>query len=306
MSNIQTKAVKHRGSRLSKHSDFRAALVFMAPNLIGFLVFTLVPVIVSMGMSLYDWPLTGERTFVGLQNYINLFTKDVLFSKVLGNTIVYVVAYVSLNVVLAMVFAVWITSLKRFNQFFRSVFFMPMMIGLVSSTMIFKWLMSNNGLINSIISYFGGDPINWFGSTKTAMLSVVLVSVWQGFGYNMVIFIAGLLGVSESLKEAARIDGANPAQIFFKITLPGMSPSVFFAVVMTVISSFQVFDQTLVSTMGGPNNATNTLVLYIYNNAFKYNRLGYASAIAWVLFICILLVTGILMAQQKRLVNYDY
>ena len=132
-----------------------------------------------------------------------------------------------------------------------------------------------------------------------------LGDVYKRQGYNMVIFISGLLSVPKSLTEAAKIDGANSIQIFFKITLPAMSPSIFFAVVMTVISSFQVFDQTFVSTMGGPNNETNTMVLYLYNNAFKYQRLGYASAIAWVLFFCMLIITGILMKQQKRLVNYD-
>ena len=121
----------------------------------------------------------------------------------------------------------------------------------------------------------------------------------------MVIFISGLLGVSQSVQEAAKIDGANAVQTFFRVTLPCMSPSIFFAVVMTVISSFQVFDQTFVSTMGGPNNETNTLVLYLYNNAFKYQRLGYASAIAWVLFFCVLIVTAFLMKQQKRFVNYE-
>ena len=137
-----------------------------------------------------------------------------------------------------------------------------------------------------MLRFFGAEGFNWFGSTKTAMIAVVIVSIWQGFGYNMVIFISGLLSVPKSLTEAAKIDGANSIQIFFKITLPAMSPSIFFAVVMTVISSFQVFDQTFVSTMGGPNNETNTMVLYLYNNAFKYQRLGYASAIAWVLFFC--------------------
>lgn len=296
--------MKRQGKKKNK-SDFKAAMVFLAPNLIGFLIFTMIPMVFSLVMSLYDWPLTGEHKFIGFQNFIHLFTKDVLFPKVMKNTLIYVFAYVVLNSLLAMLMAVWITSLKRFNQFFRSVFFLPMMIGIVSSTMIFKWILSENGIVNSIIGWFGGTTLNWFGSISTAMIAVVIVSVWQGFGYNMVIFISGLLSVPVSLKEAAKIDGANSRQVFFKITLPSMSPSIFFAVVMTIISSFQVFDQTFVSTMGGPNNATNTLVLYLYNNAFKYRRLGYASAIAWVLFFCILIVTAILMRQQKH-VNYDY
>lgn len=293
------------GKKKKGKSDLGIAIIFLAPNLIGFMIFTLVPMVFSMVMSLYDWPLTGEHTFVGLDNFITLFTQDVLFWKVMKNTLVYVAAYVALNVVIAMAMAVWITSLKKANEFFRSAFFLPMMIGIVSSTMIFKWILSENGLVNTIIRLFGGDAPNWFGSTATAMIAVVIVSVWQGFGYNMVIFISGLLGVPDSVKEAAKIDGANAVQTFFRVILPCMSPSVFFAVVMTVISSFQVFDQTYVSTMGGPNNATNTLVLYLYNHAFKYQRLGYASAIAWILFFCILIVTALLMKQQKRFVNYE-
>ena len=296
---------KKSGSKRKSKSDFGVALVFLAPNLIGFLIFTMVPMIFSLVMSLYDWPLTGERAFVGAANFVKLFTEDVLFWKIMKNTLVYVAAYVAFNVLIAMGMAVWITSLKKANEFFRSAFFLPMMIGIVSSTMIFNWILSDGGLVNSVIRFFGGEAPNWFGSTATAMIAVVIVSVWQGFGYNMVIFISGLLGVSQSVQEAAKIDGANAVQTFFRVTLPCMSPSIFFAVVMTVISSFQVFDQTFVSTMGGPNNETNTLVLYLYNNAFKYQRLGYASAIAWVLFFCVLIVTAFLMKQQKRFVNYE-
>ena len=295
---------KKSGSKRKSKSDFGVALVFLAPNLIGFLIFTMVPMIFSLVMSLYDWPLTGERAFVGAANFVKLFTEDVLFWKIMKNTLVYVAAYVAFNVLIAMGMAVWITSLKKANEFFRSAFFLPMMIGIVSSTMIFKWILSDGGLVNSVIRFFGGEAPNWFGSTATAMIAVVIVSVWQGFGYNMVIFISGLLGVSQSVQEAAKIDGANAVQTFFRVTLPCMSPSIFFAVVMTVISSFQVFDQTFVSTMGGPNNETNTLVLYLYNNAFN-QRLGYASAIAWVLFFCVLIVTAFLMKQQKRFVNYE-
>ena len=296
---------KKKSCRKKEKSDLGAAILFLAPNFIGFLIFTLIPMVFSLVMSLYDWPLTGTHTFVGLKNFITLFTKDILFFKVMKNTFVYVIAYVALNVVIALGMAVWITSLKKANQFFRSVFFLPMMVGIVSSTMIFKWILNDTGIVNTVLRFFGAEGFNWFGSTKTAMIAVVIVSIWQGFGYNMVIFISGLLSVPKSLTEAAKIDGANSIQIFFKITLPAMSPSIFFAVVMTVISSFQVFDQTFVSTMGGPNNETNTMVLYLYNNAFKYQRLGYASAIAWVLFFCMLIITGILMKQQKRLVNYD-
>ena len=217
---------KNKSCRKKEKSDLGAAILFLAPNFIGFLIFTLIPMVFSLVMSLYDWPLTGTHTFVGLKNFITLFTKDILFFKVMKNTFVYVIAYVALNVVIALGMAVWITSLKKANQFFRSVFFLPMMVGIVSSTMIFKWILNDTGIVNTVLRFFGAEGFNWFGSTKTAMIAVVIVSIWQGFGYNMVIFISGLLSVPKSLTEAAKIDGANSIQIFFKITLPAMSPSV--------------------------------------------------------------------------------
>lgn len=165
-----------------------------------------------------------------------------------------------------------------------------MMVGIVSSTMIFKWILSDTGIVNTVLRFFGAEGFNWFGSTKTAMIAVVIVSIWQGFGYNMVIFISGLLSVPKSLTEAAKIDGANAIQIFFKITLPAMSPSIFFAVVMTVISSFQVFDQTFVSTMGGPNNEQTrwyctciTMHLSIRDWATRLQLPGYYSSVCLLL-----------------------
>ena len=171
---------KNKSCRKKEKSDLGAAILFLAPNFIGFLIFTLIPMVFSLVMSLYDWPLTGTHTFVGLKNFITLFTKDILFFKVMKNTFVYVIAYVALNVVIALGMAVWITSLKKANQFFRSVFFLPMMVGIVSSTMIFKWILNDTGIVNTVLRFFGAEGFNWFGSTKTAMIAVVIVSIWQG------------------------------------------------------------------------------------------------------------------------------
>jgi len=161
------------------------------------------------------------------------------------------------------------------------------------------------GLINNFLGMFGIPDINWLGNTSTALPAIIIMSVWQGFGYNMVVFIAGLYAIPASQIEAARIDGAGKWQVFWKIKLPLISPSIFFAVVMTVISSFQVFDQTMIMTAGGPANATNTIVLYLYNNAFTYLKMGYASSMAWVLFAIIMLFTLLQMHFQKDVVTYE-
>lgn len=284
------------------------AFWFLLPNIIGFLIFTAIPIGASFVISMYDWPLIGEKAFVGLKNYAQLLTRDPLFPKIMGNTVLYVVLYVSLNIVLAMSLAVWLTSLinKRTTIVYRSVFFLPQVTPVIATAMVWKWLfLPEYGLVNNILGIFGIPDINWLGSTKTSMLAIVIMSLWQGFGYNMVVFIAGLYNVPVSQKEAARIDGASRWKVFSKVIMPLMSPSIFFAVIMTLISSFQVFDQTMIMTAGGPNNATNTIVLYLFQNAFTYLKMGYASAIAWVLFAIIMLVTLIQMHFQNRLVNYE-
>jgi multiple sugar transport system permease protein len=281
-------------------------MAFLTPNIIGFLAFTAIPVVTSLIISLYDWPVLGNREFIGFGNYVRLFTRDPLFLKVLGNTFVYVVFYVSFNFLLAMSLAVWLTGKISGRQFYRSIFFIPQVTPVVAMAMIWRYLfMPQYGLINNVLSSFGVPDINWLGDMNIAMIAIIIMSLWQGFGYNMVIFIAGLLGVPASQKEAARIDGASNRKVFFRITLPLMSPSIFFAIVMTVISSFQVFEQTLTMTAGGPGNVTNTIVLYLYQNAFTYLKMGYASSMAWILFAMIMVVTAIQMAGQRNLVYYE-
>jgi multiple sugar transport system permease protein len=282
------------------------AVCFLLPNIIGFLGFTAVPVVSSFIISLYDWPVLGDHRFIGLGNYVRLFTKDPLFIKVLGNTFVYVFFYVFFNFVLAMALAVCLTGRIKGTRFYRSVFFIPQVTPIVAMAMIWRWLfMPGYGLINSFLGLFGIGDVNWLGDMNMAMSAIIIMSVWQGFGYNMVIFIAGLLGVPASQKEAARIDGAGAWKVFTRITIPLMSPSIFFAVVMTIISSFQVFDQTLIMTAGGPGNVTNTIVLYLFQNAFTYLKMGYASSMAWILFALIMIVTAVQMLGQRNLVYYE-
>ena len=283
------------------------AFAFLVPNIVGFLVFTALPVFASLGISFFDWPLLGDIRFIGFKNYRYLLFEDPQFWSVFFNTVYYSFGYVTVNIILAMSLAVWLTSRYAWKPtFFRAIFFVPVVTPLVATSMIWRWIYNPEyGLINLILKKIGIEGIRWLGSAEWAMPAIIIMSVWQGFGYNMVIFIAGIQGVPRTLLEAAVVDGAGSWRRFWKVLLPLISPSLFFATVMTIISSFQVFDQTLIMTGGGPGNATNTMVLYLYQTGFSFFKFGYASSIAWTLFAIIFLLTMAQMKFQKEWVHYE-
>ncbi|TVQ27803.1 MAG: sugar ABC transporter permease [Spirochaetaceae bacterium] len=274
--------------------------------MLGFMAFVAAPTIASLVISFFDYALVGTPRFIGFANYSRLLFEDPLFMKVLGNTLYYVASYVVINVVIAIGLAVWLTARTGFASFFRAVFFVPVIIPTVAVALIFRLLyLPEIGLINVALSSLGLSSIRWLSDPTFAMPAIIIMSVWMGFGYNLVIFIAGLKGIPDSLTEAATIDGAGAWKTFWRIKLPLLSPYVFFATVMTVIFSFQVFDQTYIMTGGGPINSTNTLVLYMYQQGFEFFRMGYASAIAWVLFALVFVTTLIQSRMQGRWVTYD-
>lgn len=281
------------------------AYLFVLPGLAGFLVFMVIPVVVSLGLSLFEWELLLPPRFAGLSNYQALL-KDKQFHQVLRNTVYYVAGVVPLNIVMSLGLALWLNQRLRMIGFYRSVFFLPVVTVTVAVSLIFKFMYEPQvGLINTALRALGLPGPNWLGTTAWAMPALTLMSVWKGFGYNMVLFLAGLQGIPRTVYEAASIDGAGTWQRFRHITLPLLSPTTFFAVVMTIISSFQVFDQARVMTNGGPASATNTIVLYIFQNGFEYFKMGYASAVAWVLFAAIFLLTLLQMRLQRQWVHYD-
>ncbi|MCG8479998.1 MAG: sugar ABC transporter permease [Spirochaetales bacterium] len=289
-----------------RRRELLAALVFIAPNFIGFVVFVAGPTVASLVISLYDWSMVGEARFAGLANYRRLLFEDDLFPTVLLNTAYYVGAYVFVNVVFAMAMALWLTKRERFSGLYRVVFFMPVVFPVVAVAMIWKLLyLPEYGLMNAPLELLGLESIRWLADPRFAMLAIVIMSVWLGFGYNMVLFIAALKGVPEDHLDAARLDGAGGWRAFWHVKLPAISPAVFFATVMTVITSFQVFDQTYILTGGSPVNATNTIVLYMFQQGFEYFRMGYASAVAWVLFAVIFAATLLQSRMQKRWVHYE-
>lgn len=291
------------GRRRSR--DGRAAVGFMAPSMIGLLAFTGFPIVASLLLGFFDWPVLGDHTFVGTKNYRTLVTSHEFIVSIL-NTVLFVVLYVPLNILISLGIAVWIGPKVKLRGLYRTVFFIPAVTPVVANAAIFALILSPNGLIDSLSqTWFGVQAPNFTGSTTWAMPAVVLLSVWQGFGYNMLIFSAALDAVPINLLEAAQIDGAGAVARFFRVTLPLITPSIFFAVVLTLISSFQVFTQAYVLTGGGPGNATTTMVVYLYEQGFQFFNLGLASAIAWVLFLIILAITIFQFLGQRRWVHYD-
>lgn len=300
------KSSKRNRMTATRREDLIAVAIFLAPNLLGFLIFIGIPTIASLIISLYDWSLVGEPSFVGLTNFRRLFFEDRLFPTVLNNTFQYVGLYVLSNVVFAMIMALWLTSWEKWSAFFRSVFFMPVIFPVIAVALVWQLLYQPSfGLINSILRIFGSGDIRWLADANYSMFAIVIMSIWLGFGYNLVIFIAAIRSIPDTYIEAAKIDGAGSWTLFWHIKLPSISPAVFFCVVMTVITSFQVFDQTYVLTGGGPVNSTNTLVLYLYQQGFQFFSMGYASAIAWVLFAFIFVFTIVQSLAQKRWVHYE-
>ncbi len=294
-----------RSYRLRRR-ETSAAFGFLLPNLIGFAAFTFLPVFAALVISFTDWDLLTPPAWAGFENYRKLAV-DPLFRQVLRNTALYVLGTVPLQMALALGVAMALNQRIPGQLFFRTAYFMPVVASTVAVALVWRWIFNYDfGLLNSFLYMIGiQDPPNWLGSTRWALVSVIIMSIWQQVGYSMVLFLAGLQGVPQQLYEAAKIDGAGLWARFFFITLPMLSATTFFVLVIGVINSFQVFDQAFIMTQGGPANATNTIVYNIYQNAFQFFNMGYASAMAWVLFAIIFVVTLMQFRLQQRWVNYD-
>lgn len=275
-----------------------AGWVFILPALVGTLIFIIIPVICSFGLSFVKWDLLNPIQFVGLANYREIFS-EALFYKILLNTIVFALATSVLGVIIPLVLACILNSKIRGTEFYKTAYFLPFITPMIVIGVVWEWIFDPNiGLLNHVLHLH----INWLYDTHFAMPALIIVSVWKLIGYNMVIFLSSLAGISQSMFEAAKIDGANELQTFKNVTVPLLSPTIFFVVIITAISSFQVFDLIYLMTQGGPLNSTNVLVYAIYQNAFEYFNVGKASAIAYVLFVIILVLTLVQWNLRKKLV----
>jgi multiple sugar transport system permease protein len=285
--------------------DGRPAGVFLTPSLVGLALFTLFPTAMALGISLFDWPVFGERKFLGLGNYSHLL-HDAVFRRVVLNTTVFVLLYVPLNLVISLGLAVWLSPRIKGRQAFRVLFFIPVMTPMVANVMVWRLLFQPGGLLDTgSESLFGVHAPNFLGSSSWAMPAIVTMSIWQGFGYNFLVFSAALDQVPQSQLDSAAIDGAGVFQRFRYVTWPMITPSIFFATTLTLITSFQVFAQPFVLTQGGPGVSTQTIVMYVYNQGWQFLSMGLASAAGWVLFVIIMGITAIQFVGQRRWVNYD-
>ena len=299
-------ALGRRGMSPLRRQETIAGYLFLLPNIIGFLVFSSVPVVVTFGISLLDWDMIRRPTFVGIDNYVKLLTADPTFTRVLVNTGYYVLGTVPAGVILSLLLALAMNTNVRGISIYRAIFFIPVISASVAVAMMWRWIFNTDyGLLNLWFTNVGLPRIPWLSSTAWAMPALIIMAVWKSLGFNMVIFLAGLQGISTTLYEAASIDGANRWHRFRYITVPMLAPTTFFVLIISIIGSFQVFDLAFVLTRGGPGDATNTMVMYIYNQAFQFFHMGYAAAIAWVLFAIIFVITLVQTQLQKRWVQYE-
>ena len=287
--------------------DTLRIIAYLTPGMTGFLVFIIIPLIASLIISLFSWSLLGTPEFVGLDNYRRMISgEDPAFYTILKNTVVFALLYTGANLIISTGISYWLQHLpNRFSRVLRIIFFIPVVTPMAGNALIWRLLLNDEGVVNSALNSIGLPSLPWLNNPSLAMGSLVIMSLWQGLGYNIVVLTAGLNGINPSILEASELDGATGFRRFFQVVFPILSPTFFFCTVMTVIGAFKVFAQPFFLTKGGPGESTNTIVLALYRNGFSFDKLGYASALAWILFVIVMLLTALQFSQQKRWVNYD-
>ena len=278
---------------------------FLLPSLSGLTLFTVLPILASLGLTLYEWDLLTPPRFIGLANFQRLLG-DRNFWAALAHTLYFIVGYIPLVMVIALGVAVVLNQKLRGMLFFRTAFFIPVVSAWVAVALLWKWIFNPRfGIFNYLLGLVGIPGPAWLCDPQWAMPAIIITSVWKDIGFIMVMFLAGLQAIPTEYYEAAAIDGANSWQRFFHITLPLLSPTTFFALIISLINSFQVFDQVWIMTGGGPAGATSVLVEQIVKHAFNYSRMGYAAALSWVLFLLVFTATVVQMRMQRYWVTYD-
>lgn len=284
-------------SNINKN-DGLTALIFILPAVLGTLIFIVIPVFFSFSLSFVDWDLLSPMKFVGLSNFKDVLT-DSTFVQVLVNTFVFAIASSVFAVIIPLVLACILNTKIRGSNFYKTAYFLPFITPMIVIAIVWQWVFDPNiGLLNQALHLH----IKWLYDARFAMPALIAVSVWKLIGYNMIIFLSGLSTINQEVLEAAKIDGANSWQVFKNVTVPLLSPTIFFVIVITSISSFQVFDLIYVMTQGGPDNSTMVLVYSIYKYAFEYFDAGKASAIAYILFAIIFVLVLCQWKLRKKMV----
>lgn len=280
---------------------------FLFPSLAGLLVFLIVPMLASLVLTFYEWdPLIPTRfTFLGMENYRTL-VNDANFWAALRHTLFFIGGYIPLVIVTGLGVALLMNQKLIGRTFFRGAFFMPVISAWVAVALVWTWIFNPQfGILNYLLGLIGITGPAWLFDPNWAMPAIILTSVWKDTGFIMVLFLASLQNIPHEYYEAAALDGANPWAKFRYITLPLLSPTVFFTLIISLINSFQVFDQVWIMTQGGPAGSTSVLVEQIVNNSFRYGRMGYAATLSWVLFLMVFAVTIFQTRMQKNWVTYE-
>lgn len=291
---------KRKNSKLARKEQIAGAL-FLLPNFVGFLIFTAFPVVMGFYVSLTDYSGFGEMNFIGFTNYTRMFS-DSSFRIALKNNLFYTLTTVPLTLLFSLLLALMLHRKLYGGHLFQTLYFFPNLTSMVAVGCVWLQLFeSKNGPVNQILRSVGiSEPPKWFWGTSTALFTIVIVVVWKQAGYYMIMFMGGLKNINPELYEAARIDGAGALAAFRHITWPMLSPTTFMVTILTFIASFQVFDIINVTTEGGPGRSTQVLVMRIYQEAFKYGRMGYGSAIGYFLFLIIFIITAVQWYGQRK------
>lgn len=286
-------------------------LIFLFPSLMGLLLFKLIPMIVSLAISFTNWdmisPLTSLslKNFVGIRNFVKVFTDENSVNALL-NTFKFIIGYLPIILCLSIFFASQLNKEIKGIRIFRSFFFIPVITSWVAVSIVWRWLLNGqSGLVNYILSLVGILGPTWLSDFFWAMPAIIMVTVWKDLGFVTIILLSGLQNISGEYYEAAELDGASSWRKLINITIPLLTPTLFFVIIISLINAFQLFDQVIILTNGGPAGTTSTMVVQIYNNAFKGSNMGFAAAQSWVLFVIILIVTLFQNKMQKRWVTYD-
>lgn len=283
-----------------------AAWIFLLPSFMGFIIFSAIPIISSLGLSFTEWDtISGPPKFLGIKNYMDILKSEELWA-VLGHTLYFIVLYIPLILIISIAVANLLNTNFKGVGVYRIIYFIPVLTSWVAGSLVWKWLLSDEyGPINALLGYVGIDGPAWLQDQTWAIPGIVMASLWKDMGYFSLILLGGLQSINPVYYEAAEVDGATRWERFIKITLPLLSPTLLFVLIITIINSFQLFPQVMIMTQGGPHGATQVMVERIYTYAFKYYKMGYASAYSWILFVIIFAVTLIQMRLQERWVTYE-
>ena len=298
-------AVRRPWFRRPRNKEALAALLFLAPNLIGFLVLTLGPGVFSLIMGFTNWSGISRARWVGTENYIELMA-DKVFLTALRNTLVYTVEFTPLVIGAALLFALLFNQRVWGVPVVRLLCFLPIVTDFISVAFIWSWIYHFRfGVLNWALELLNLPAQAWLGDVRWAMLALVVMSVWRWVGYYAIILLAGLQGIPSELKEAATIDGANGRQLFLRVTIPLLSPALFFVLIISISSSLAVFEQMYIMTQGGPRDSTISISMFLYQQGFRFFKMGYASAVAWILFLLTFMVTAFNWTIRRRWVYQE-